>query len=91
MVTRILKGSYEQPYSDSAEITFHFQIIIQASKKNLRPSICSSCPEMISELIQNCWSKEIEQRKSTNEILEQLKEIEKQYNSKKSDWDALVK
>lgn len=91
MINRIMKGKYEQPYSDCSEITFHFQIIVQVAKKDLRPTIPTGCPELFSQLLQSIWNKDVAQRQSTYEIWEKIKEIEKEYNAKKREWDALVK
>eukprot|EP01107_Rhizomastix_libera_P000920 TRINITY_DN1173_c0_g1_i12.p1 TRINITY_DN1173_c0_g1~~TRINITY_DN1173_c0_g1_i12.p1 ORF type:complete len:1032 (-),score=299.45 TRINITY_DN1173_c0_g1_i12:129-2813(-) len=55
MATKILTGSYQQPYSEYTWIAFDFQIIIQASQKQLRPSIPKGTPNSISDLIQMGW------------------------------------
>lgn len=36
---RVIKGKYAQPYSEYKHIQFDFQIVVQAAKSNLRPTI----------------------------------------------------
>lgn len=38
-VARILSGEYEKPYSEYKHIRMEVQILVQAAKLNLRPSI----------------------------------------------------
>ena len=89
MVNCLLKGHYEQPYSDSDEIVYHFQIIVQSAKKNLRPTMPARLPESLRDLITRCWKKEPDERSSVEDITQDLEDIQRAYNSDKSAWNAL--
>lgn len=91
MVTRCMKGKYEYPYSESSEIVFHFQIIVQAAKKNIRPTLPKDCPLQIVELIQCCWHKESNERTSVLEVFQQVKQMEETYKKNKLEWDSKCK
>ena len=50
------------PYSEFKNITLDFQIIIQAAKKETRPTIPPSCPEVLAQLINILWRPKPEDR-----------------------------
>jgi hypothetical protein len=54
LVNRCIKGKYERPYSEFPHITYEYQIILQAAKQGLRPTI-PPCPEPMAKLIAECW------------------------------------
>jgi hypothetical protein len=47
----VLTGKYARPYSEYPQVTLGFTVIIKAAKNNLRPTIPSSMPAPIKELI----------------------------------------
>lgn len=85
---RCITGKYEQPFGEFKQIVFDFQIIVQSAKKDVRPTIPENCPAVYSNLINRCWHKLPEDRPTTEEIAEILKDMENAYNSNKADWDS---
>eukprot|EP01133_Synstelium_polycarpum_P005972 gene5972-6917_t len=55
LVIRCMKAKYERPFSEYKHIQYDFQILIQTSKHNLRPTIPPNCPELFTTLITQCW------------------------------------
>ena len=75
MVSRVLTGKYQNPYSEYENYSY-CQLIAQITDQNLRPTIPKNCNPEFSELIQLCWNSLPSQRPSCNIILEKLKNIE---------------
>ena len=67
--------SYEEPYSEYPNLMFDYQIIIQVSKQNLRPTIHPGVPENIKEMIVSCWDQKPENRLTFDQIIEKLSNI----------------
>jgi len=76
LVTKLLRKKYLRPFEEFSDITFDFQIIIQTSKNKLRPTIPAECPELVAQLIQNCWDQDPDKRPSCPAIDLQLKVLE---------------
>jgi len=72
IVSRLLVGEHQRPFAEYKEIDFDFQIIIQASKFKLRPTIPLQCPEDFRQLIEDCWCQAPEKRPSCKEVLAKL-------------------
>jgi len=89
MAFRCMTGTYEQPFSEFKQIVFDFQIIIQSAKKDARPTIPANCPQAYVDLVNRCWHKDPDSRPTTEEVLQQLKEVENVYNANKAAWDSL--
>ena len=90
MVNCAVKGKYEQPYSHDENIVYHFQIIIQSAKQNLRPLLPTTIPEPWRDLISRCWQKEPENRPDLDRITEDLQLVRASYLQNKAEWDALL-
>jgi hypothetical protein len=58
----VIRGIYQQPYSEFKQLVFDFQIIIQTAKKNLRPTIPETCPKPVKDLVSLCWDPVAENR-----------------------------
>jgi serine/threonine protein kinase len=91
VINRVLKGVYEQPYSEYKNIQFDFQIIIQASKDNLRPTLPATTPEALAKLVKACVHEDNESRPSGPEVLALLASAKADYSSNKHQWDSLVR
>lgn len=91
VVNRVMKGVYEQPYSEYKNIQFDFQIIIQASKDNLRPTLPPSTPASLKALIQACVHPENDERPTGSDLLTLLQTAKSDYTANKNQWDALVR
>jgi hypothetical protein len=87
---RVLRGKYEQPYSEFKNIQFDFQIIIQAAKSDLRPTIPDTCPEILANVIRACTHKERDKRPTCPELITMLEAVDKEYQSSKGKWDTTV-
>jgi len=92
LVNRVVKGKYEQPYSEYKNIQFDFQIIIQASKSDLRPTMPEGTPEMMANIIRLCIHKDRDQRPTCEKLAELAEACEKDFFAHKVKWDkALIR
>ena len=89
IVNRVIKGKYEQPYSEYKHLSFDFQIIIQAAKEDLRPTIPPQCPVPFQELITRCLHKSQKGRPRLEAIIQALNAIETDYKAHKEEWDRV--
>ncbi|KAL6050268.1 Constitutive triple response 4 [Balamuthia mandrillaris] len=87
---RTLHGCYRGPYADHKQLIFDFQVIIQTAKNNLRPTLPKKTPKAIRELLEDCWAKEVERRPSSADLLTRLREVEKEYEANKAEWDQCI-
>jgi serine/threonine protein kinase len=90
VANRVVTGKYAQPYSEYKHIQFDFQIVVQAAKSDLRPTIPPKCPPPFTQLIQAVLHKTQEERPSLKQIEEALGSLESSYTSDPSKWDATV-
>jgi serine/threonine protein kinase len=89
LFSRVLTGKYARPYSEYPQVTLGFTVIIKAAKNNLRPTIPSSMPAPIKELIENCWDPEPTNRPDCETVLKRLEEITQMYQQDKELWNSL--
>jgi len=87
LIFRSIKGRYQRPFAEFKDITFDFQIVIQASKKNLRPTIPVVTPTPMADLIARCWDGNPENRPNCDDILTNLERMQKNYEAKPALWD----
>jgi len=85
-----MTGKYAQPYSEYKQIQFDFQIVVQAAKSDLRPTIPPKCPPPFAQLIQAVLHKTQEERPSLAQIQEALGSLEASYVSDPAKWDATI-
>ncbi len=90
MVARVIKREYLRPYGEFPNLQFDFQIIIQTAKKGIRPTIPSSCPEEMTQLIKSCWAHEADKRPDCKEILAKLDTIEQDFLAQTDVWNATL-
>lgn len=83
LCNRFIKGKYEAPFSEYKSLIYDFQIIVQASRKGLRPSIDPKVPQALQNVIRACWDHEPENRPETSSILHFFEEIIAEPNQKK--------
>uniref|UniRef100_A0A6B2L552 Protein kinase domain-containing protein n=1 Tax=Arcella intermedia TaxID=1963864 RepID=A0A6B2L552_9EUKA len=83
LVNRLIKGKHSKPYAEFPDLKYDFQVFIQASKNNRRPTIPPECPNKVQELIERCWSKEPEERPSAADLCNILKNLKSSYKKKK--------
>eukprot|EP01128_Nolandella_sp_AFSM9_P000684 TRINITY_DN10825_c0_g1_i1.p1 TRINITY_DN10825_c0_g1~~TRINITY_DN10825_c0_g1_i1.p1 ORF type:complete len:823 (-),score=218.56 TRINITY_DN10825_c0_g1_i1:212-2566(-) len=87
-VYRIINGKYLAPFKEFAKIKMDFQILVQASMMDLRPTIPASFPH--PEFISDVWNKDPTKRPTTTQWLEQLDIIKAEYQKNPKKWDDLI-
>jgi len=87
-VVRAMKGKYETPYKEFSFIKIEFQIMVQASMKNLRPTIPPKFPH--PKLIADVWQKDATQRPHADELLKRFAAVKHDCQERKAEWDALL-
>jgi len=90
IVNRVVTGKYAQPYSEYKHIQFDFQIVVQASKSNLRPTIPDKCPPQFRESITALLDGDQDRRPSLEELSQTLDKIQADYDQDKEKWDIYV-
>eukprot|EP01122_Echinamoeba_exundans_P010444 TRINITY_DN3914_c0_g3_i1.p1 TRINITY_DN3914_c0_g3~~TRINITY_DN3914_c0_g3_i1.p1 ORF type:complete len:778 (+),score=208.17 TRINITY_DN3914_c0_g3_i1:126-2459(+) len=90
LVYRILTGKYLRPFGEFKHLQFDFQILIQACKMNLRPTIPANTPQSLVDLITICWAPERDSRIEAAEVLQRLAKIEAEYKENTATWNALL-
>ena len=86
----MVTGRYSQPYSEFKTIQFDFQIVVQAAKSDLRPTIPAKCPPAFVVLIQALLHKLQSERPTLAQIEQSLNGIEATYNNDPATWDSCV-
>ncbi|KAH3757201.1 serine/threonineprotein kinase [Pelomyxa schiedti] len=89
MVVRCLKGEHVRPYSEYTMIQAEFQILVQVAQKRIRPTIPSSCPQVLSSFLQTCWSAVPYSRPTCYEALHVLEDGFALYTTKQKKWNKL--
>jgi len=85
---RCVTGCYKRPYYEMS-VTVEFTFLLQAANKNRRPKIPDNVPPTFLKLITDTWHKDPNQRPDSNQLLERLQAIHKEYEQNKEKWDAL--
>ncbi|PRP78173.1 hypothetical protein PROFUN_11303 [Planoprotostelium fungivorum] len=91
LLYRTINGVYSRPYAEFPQIQQEMQIIIQVSKKNLRPTIPLGCPEQLSQLIERMWSAVPEERPTCPEIISTLKKLQSDYEADPVEFNSAVR
>jgi len=84
--TRVLTGSYQQPFKEYA--LKDQQIMILTMEKALRPTIPATCYPDLAALIRRAWDPEPDKRPDCVEIFSKLEEIHKIYFKNPAEWIA---
>jgi len=88
LATRCFVGEYRTPfYSDNKNLQYDAAILIQVARKGLRPILKPGIPSALRTLIEWCWQQNPDARPNTEVILNQLKNLEDNYNSNPSIWN----
>jgi len=72
---RTATGVYSAPFKEFPYIMIDIQIIIQASQKQLRPTIHEDVPDSFADIIRRCWDPDPKVRPEAAELLEELEEF----------------
>jgi len=86
IVTCLLTGKHQKPYSEFTDIKHDYQIIFQVASMKKRPSISPLCPKPLEELIENCWAQDSNSRPTAAGLLESVREVRRVYKKRKSRW-----
>ena len=72
----------DEPFHDQSQVEAAAAVALE----NKRPPFPRKTPPAIVKLIQTCWSREPDKRLSFDEIVQELRGIEKQLDSEEKDW-----
>jgi len=84
---RCIYGRYQRPFAEYKDLMFDYQIMV-ASSKGQRPTMPANTPPQLAELIQSCWKSEYDDRPRCETVLEQLLNIQKEYEQNPRAWDT---
>jgi len=92
LVYKIIYGVHQNPFEEYDQIysQHSIQILHQAATKNLRPTIPQKTPELISNLIKECWSHSPKGRPSSPRMIEKLNLIQFEYKRNKQEWNDTI-
>eukprot|EP00026_Physarum_polycephalum_P002824 Phypoly_transcript_02833.p1 GENE.Phypoly_transcript_02833~~Phypoly_transcript_02833.p1 ORF type:complete len:823 (+),score=121.95 Phypoly_transcript_02833:162-2630(+) len=88
IITRCVTGRYYAPYSEYSDIYHDFQIIFLTATQNRRPTIPPKTPDVLKDLLRQCWSGNPDDRPTCDEILLQIQSIYVQYQTEKIEWES---
>jgi len=91
MATRVMTGQYMKPFGEHKHIKMEVQILVQAAKLGLRPSVIEGTPASLKTLITDSYSADREKRPLAPETIARLEAIKAEYEANKEAWDALAK
>jgi len=91
LLHRTITGIYTRPYAEFPQISNEMQIIIQVSKKNLRPTVPLGCPEGLSKLVQDCWNPEPTERPDCPTIISLLRKFQSEYEEDPSEYTGVLR
>lgn len=85
LVNRVIKRKYEQPYSEY-KLAFDFDILVKASKEDLRPTIPPQCPTKVSNIIKQVLDLNKSKRPSLDQLLDYFTDLEKDLKDQPENW-----
>eukprot|EP01114_Cavostelium_apophysatum_P012738 TRINITY_DN291_c0_g1_i2.p1 TRINITY_DN291_c0_g1~~TRINITY_DN291_c0_g1_i2.p1 ORF type:complete len:628 (+),score=196.21 TRINITY_DN291_c0_g1_i2:111-1886(+) len=85
---RCINGRYQRPFAEFKDLMFDYQILVSASKGQ-RPSLPPTTPAQLQHLIKSCWNSEHTQRPSSQEVLDVLTGMQRDYERDPRAWDSL--
>ncbi|EGC38423.1 hypothetical protein DICPUDRAFT_148930 [Dictyostelium purpureum] len=89
LISRMVHGEYQHPYSEYDFIKNDFQIMLH-SKNGLRPTLPPhQTPEEIQSLYLECVDQDPSKRPSINQLIDKLNNLRQLYL--KSNWDKFLK
>lgn len=86
LCNRCVRGTYQAPFAEYKTLIYDFQIIVQASRKGMRPTIAPGVPNALANIIRLCWDHEPANRPSAAQLLKFFEEIASD-TSNPLDWD----
>eukprot|EP00027_Filamoeba_sp_ATCC50430_P001883 CAMPEP_0168562038 /NCGR_PEP_ID=MMETSP0413-20121227/11911_1 /TAXON_ID=136452 /ORGANISM="Filamoeba nolandi, Strain NC-AS-23-1" /LENGTH=647 /DNA_ID=CAMNT_0008593441 /DNA_START=121 /DNA_END=2064 /DNA_ORIENTATION=- len=88
IVSRCVAGVYKRPFSEYPNIMMEYQVLVQVSKNNLRPTILEGTPPEFAQLIQRCWHSNPHVRPEATEIVCELENIKTDYVNYPTKWES---
>lgn len=75
LCNRCVRGVYQAPFSEYKALVYDFQIIVQASRKGMRPTIAPLVPPALANVVRLCWDHEPANRPTAAQLLKFFEEI----------------
>jgi serine/threonine protein kinase len=91
LIYRIINGKYLRPFQEFKHIQFDFQVLIQACKMKLRPTLPPETPPPLEQLVKKCWHEDRDSRLESWELIVALKQLQADYRANPEPWDACLK
>ena len=88
IVTRCISGMYKRPFSEFPNILMEYQVLVQVSKNNLRPTILDTTPPEFAQLIQRCWHANPHVRPEASEVVLELETLKSDFLSHPTMWNS---
>jgi serine/threonine protein kinase len=80
VVFRCINGYYQEPYSEYPRLFACKEAIHRAvAEENTRPTIPSTCPNAVAQLIRCCWAAEPTNRPSAEGLVKLLEQVQREY------------
>jgi len=91
LIYRIINGKYLRPFQEFKHIQFDFQVLIQACKMKLRPTLPPETPPPLEQLVKKCWHEDRDSRLESWELILALKQLQADYRANPQPWDDCIK
>ena len=91
LVYRLINGKYLRPFQEFKHIQFDFQVLIQACKMKLRPTLPQETPPPLEQLVRKCWHEDRDSRLESWELITALKQLQSDYRANPAPWDDCIK
>lgn len=88
---RMINGKYLRPFQEFKHIQFDFQVLIQACKMKLRPTLPQETPPPLEQLVKKCWHEDRDSRLESWELIVALKQLQADYRANPQPWDDCIK
>jgi len=90
IITRLLVGKYDKPFGEYKHLRMDVQILVQAAKKDKRPTPKPSTPQELKDLIVDAWQPSKDDRPDIDVVLRRVGECKQVYQEHKGEWDEKV-
>jgi hypothetical protein len=90
IIIRVIAGAYVYPYSEYTDIKLDLQIAVAVSERNLRPTLPTTIPKILYDLVHRCYKTDPLQRPSSGEALNILLQAEAQFQRNKEQWQQVI-
>lgn len=91
LIHRMINGKYLRPFQEFKHIQFDFQVLIQACKMKLRPTLPTETPPPLEQLVRKCWHEDRDSRLESWELISALKQLQSDFRANPEPWDNCIK